>query len=168
MDKVLSLFSETIAGSAETVAQAADERQRAEGLVEAPNDHAARAALLRERLRAAHGRCATAAEQLSADEAKVLLRLTREVLGGIWRTLWGDYLAARDEAVTQATAYVRENRESYVCRNREHVFNLLAKMDQSLAVIIAIVAVLICLCACGAYRAPIIEVVQALRISSPK
>lgn len=127
MDKVLSLFSETIAGSAETVAQAADERQRAEGLVEAPNDHAARAALLRERLRAAHGQCATAAEQLSADEAKVLLRLTREVLGGIWRTLWDDYSAARDEAVTQATAYVRENRESYVRRGVNWAWGVLGR-----------------------------------------
>lgn len=116
MDKVLTLFSETIAGSAETVAQAADERQRAEGLVEAPNEHAARAALLRERLCAAYEKFAMAAEQMSADEAKVLLGLTREVLGGFWRTIWDDYSAARDEAVTQARAYVRENRESYVRR----------------------------------------------------
>lgn len=135
MDKVLSLFSETIAGSAETVAQAADERQRAEGLVEAPNEHAARAALLRERLRehlrerlrAAHGQCATAAEQLSADDAKVLLGLTREVLGGIWHTLWDDYSAARDEAVTQATTYVRENRESYVRRGVNWAWGVLGR-----------------------------------------
>jgi predicted RNA-binding Zn ribbon-like protein len=131
MDKVLSLFSETIAGSAETVARAADERQRAEGLVEAPNEHAARAALLRERLRerlrAAHGQCATAAEQLSADDAKVLLGLTREVLGGLWRTLWDDYSAARDEAVTQATTYVRENPESYVRRGVNWAWGVLGR-----------------------------------------
>ena len=120
MDRVLALFGETIAGSAETVAQAADERQRAEGLVEAPNGHAARAALLRERLRTAH---AEASEQLSADDAKVLRGLAREVLGGIWSTLWDDYSTARDEAA----AYVRENRASYARRGMNWAWGVLGR-----------------------------------------
>lgn len=116
MEKVLGLFGETIAGSAGTVARAADERQRAEGCVESPDEHAARAALLRERLRAAHA-------DLSADDAKVVLGLAREVLGGIWGTLWDDYSAARDEAA----AFVQVHWASYMRRGMDWAWSVLGR-----------------------------------------
>lgn len=121
MNHVLSLFGETIAGSADTVGRASDERMRRDGLVEAPNEHADRAAVMRQRLCDAHA--SIAASGASSEDAAAVLALAREVLGGIWGTLWDDVATARDEAAD----HVQRNRDSYARRGALWAWGVLGR-----------------------------------------
>ena len=121
MDHMIALFGETVAGSADTVGRAADERMRCDGLVEAPNAHADRAASLRRHLRAAHA--SIAATGASAEDAAAVLGLAREVLGGVWGTLWDDAAACRAVAVD----HVQRNRDMYARRGALWVWDVLGR-----------------------------------------
>jgi hypothetical protein len=67
MDRIFALLEEAVTRSADTVGQAADERMRRDGPVEAPNEHSDRAAALRRRLHAARDSVAASGAAAALD-----------------------------------------------------------------------------------------------------
>ena len=85
MERLLTLFGASIAGSATLVGRAGDAHQRDEGRAESPGECSGRAALLLARLHAMDGQ--PRGEELSRAEVEELLDLARSVLGGVWGAL---------------------------------------------------------------------------------
>ncbi len=90
MEHFLGLCVSAAAGSADVVAGAAEDEQKHLGPSEAPGEFPGRAAALREGLCRFH-------REATPDDARELLALAREILGGVWATIAGDISGAYAE-----------------------------------------------------------------------
>jgi hypothetical protein len=152
MDRIFALLEEAVTRSADTVGQAADERMRRDGPVEAPNEHSDRAAALRRRLHAARDSVAASGAAAALDasvhdasvhdasvHAAAILLLAREVVGGVWETLWDDIVNGVYESVYEgvyesvstargaAADHIRRNRDTYLRRGGSWVWGALGR-----------------------------------------